>query len=229
MSEKMQLTAEKRVIVGRKVKTLRNEGLVPASVYGKKVKSLSLQLNLKDFSSVLSSAGETSVINLSVKGEDSARPVLIHQIQKHPVTDKIISIDFYQVDLKEKVTVKIPVEIKGGSPVVGQQQGILIQPANEVEVEALPNDLPEKFEIEVSSLTEVGQAITVENLKVPQGVTVLTPQNQVLAKIEPLAAEEVAPAPVVEETPTAEGEVTPEGGEAAPAGETTEEKAPSEG
>lgn len=203
-----QLSAEKRKITGRKVKKLRKEGILPANIYGKKVKSLAVQLFAKEFLPVFAKAGETSVVELAVKSEDSPRPVLIHNLQKDPVSDMPLHIDFYQVDLKEKITADIPVEIIGEAPAVTQKIGVLIQPLAEVEVEALPTDLPEKLTVSVAKLEKIDDSVTVKDLKPPVGVKILASENQVLAIIEALAKEEEVAPPAAEAAP-AEGEAKP--------------------
>jgi large subunit ribosomal protein L25 len=219
-TEKEELKVEKRKLSGRKVRKLRKEGLLPANIYGKKIKSLAVQLALKDFLPVWQKVGETGIVELKTGGEKEIRPVLIHNVQVDPVSDLPLHVDFHQVDLKEKIISAIPVEIVGESPAVEQKIGILIQPLDEVEVEALPTDLPDQFMVNVGSLKEINQLITVSELKVPPGVKILTSAKEVLVKIEPPAKEEVAPpAPTAEPTE----EVVP--GE----GEKVEEKPTEEG
>jgi len=206
--EKTKLAVEKRKIIGRKVKLLRRDGLLPANIYGKKVKSLAVQLPTKTFLPVFKEAGETGLVELKVTGEESVRPVLIHHVHFHPVSGDPLHTDFYQVDLKEKVTTKVPVELIGEAPAVKEKIGILIQPLNEVEVEALPADLPEKIEVNISDLKAINDMVTVDKVKVSSGVKILTDQKEILVKIEsPAKEEEIAPPPT-EEVP-AEGEEKP--------------------
>lgn len=199
-----KLITEKRKITGRKVKILRREGILPANIYGKEIKSLSVQLNLKSFLPVYKQVGETGLVELKIAGEEKNRPVLIHNVQFDPLKDQPIHADFYQVDLKKKVTTEVPIELVGESPAVSQKIGILIQPLNEVEVEALPTELPDKFELDISSLKVVDDAVTVADLKVPEGVKILTLEKEILVKIEPLAKEEVVAPPPAEEVPAEE-------------------------
>lgn len=211
-----QLSAEKRKIAGRKVKKLRKEGILPANIFGKKIKSLAVQVPLKDFLPVFEKAGETGVVELTVKSENKTRPVLIHNLQKDPVSDMPLHIDFYQVDLKEKITADVPIEIIGEAPAVTQKIGVLIQPLVEVEVEALPTDLPEKLTVSIAKLEKIDDSVTVKDLKPPTGVKILTFENQTLAIIEALAKEEVVAPPAAEAAP-AEGkakEAKPTEGEA---------------
>jgi len=199
--------------VGRQVKKLRKDGILPANIFGKKVKSLAIQLSAKEFFPVFGKAGETGVVELAIKSETSPRPVLIHNVQKDPVSDQPLHIDFYQVDLKEKITADIPVEIIGDAPAVTQKIGVLIQPLTEVEVEALPTDLPEKLTVSVAKLEKIDDSVTVKDLKPLTGVKILTSENQVLAIIEALAKEEVVTPPAAEAAP-AEGEAKLAEGEA---------------
>lgn len=219
VEEKLKLAVEKRKVTGRQVKKLRQEGILPANIFGKKVKSLAVQVSLKDFLPVWEKAGETGLVEIKVTGEDKIRPILLHNLQLDPVSDKPLHADFYQVDLKEKITSEIPVDLIGEAPAVIQKTGILIQPLSEVEVEALPTDLPDQFTVDISKLEKIDDAITVAELKAPVGVKIITSLKQILVKIEPLAKEEVvappsAPTEVeapVEEAAPIEGKPAEEG------------------
>jgi len=226
--DKLELTAEKRLTLGRKVKSLRREGLLPANLYGKKVKSTAVQVDLKSFLNTFKESGETGLINLTIKGEKKTRPVLIHHVQFPPVSEQPIHADFYQVDLKVKVTTEVPIELIGESPAVKEKLGILIQPLTEVEVEALPADLPDKLELDISDLKKVDGAVTVADLKMSAGVKVLTLKEEVLAKIEPLAKEEEI-APPVEEKVAEEAEAVEEKPAEAEAKENEAGKVPAKG
>lgn len=204
------LKAEVRKIEGRKVKNLRLQGILPANIYGKKVKSQAVQVSLKDFEKVYSEVGETGVVDLGV-GED-VHSVLVHNVQLNPVTDKPVHVDFLQVDLNEKVEAEVSIEMTGESPAEKQALGTVVQYINEIQVEALPKDLPEKFIIDVSGLTEVDQAIFVKDVKVDRSkVEIKGDLEAIVVKVEPPQKIEEAPAPA-----SAEGEVPVEG--AAPAG-----------
>lgn len=232
MPDKLKLKVSSRKLTGRKVKQLRREGTIPANIYGKGVKSVSVQQSLKEFVAAHKQLGETGILELIVDKETKARPVLIHHVQQHPASGEILHVDFRQVDLTEAVTVSIPVEITGEAPAT-TKGGVLIQLINEVEVEALPADLPDKFTLDVSQLEEIGQGLSLKDLKVSPKVKLLAEKlEELVVKIEsPTKEEEVKP---VEEVPV-EGEAPPPAGgpvegEAAPAeGEKKpEEKKPEE-
>lgn len=207
-----KLKAEKREISGREVKKLRREGILPANLYGKKVKSLALQFPLKEFQKVYDEVGESGLVDLQIDSE--TRPVLIHNVQLHSVSDEPLHADLHQVSLTEKTTATIPVELLGEAPAVEQRLGILIQPIAELEVEALPADLPEHLEINISSLNQVDDAVTVADILIDKAkVEIKAEPSEVVVKIAPLAKEEEVAPPA------------PAEGEAAP----TEEAAPVEG
>jgi large subunit ribosomal protein L25 len=215
---KQTLKADARKIYGRKVKKLRKEGLLPGNIYGKKIKSEAVQVALKDFDKVFKEVGETGLLTLTVGKIE--KPVLIHNLQVDPVSEEPVHVDFLQVDLKEKVEADVPVEITGESPAEKQAVGTVVQYINEIGVEALPMDLPEKFVVDTSELAEVDQSILVKDLKVDRAkVDIKIGEDEIVVKVEPPQKEEVIapPAPTEGEVPVegevpAEGEVPVEGG-----------------
>lgn len=182
------LKAQKRSVLGRKVKNLRKDGILPANIYGKKIKSQSVQVNLKDFTGVFEKVGETGLVDLEL--ENKKLPVLIHNISYHPVSHQTLHADFYQVDLKEKVTTDVPLEIIGESIAVNDKLGVLLTILSEVEVESLPADLPEKIQVDVSNLKAVDESIKISDLKTSDKVKILTDLNLEIVKIAPLVSKE---------------------------------------
>lgn len=200
--KRLKLKAETRKILGKKVKKLRKEGILPANVYGKKIKSQTLKLKLADFQKVYEKVGETGLIDLLIDQEKKTRVVLIRNPQVDPLTSDFLHADFHQVELKEKLKAEIPLVISGEAPAVFQKKGILIQPLNSLEIEALPTDLPDEIKVDISGLAEVDQEIKVANLVVGKKIAVLTDKNIVVAKIAPLeeeVAEKEEKAPAEEE------------------------------
>lgn len=214
-----KLEVQKRTLLGKKVKKLRKEGLLPASIYGKNIKSQPLMVPLKNFDQVFRQVGEAGVVDLVLEKEEKTRPVLIHNLQLDPVTSQPLHTDFFQVDLKEKVRTMVPVTFTGEPQAVAEKKGVLLTTLNEVEVEALPTDLPEHIEVDSSSLVGLDQEIKVSELKVPPQVTVLTDPNLMVCKIGPLITKEM------EETLEAEKKAAEEAKAEAAAG-VAEEKAP---
>jgi len=222
----LKLPAKKRDLLGKKVKNLRVKGLVPANVYGKKVQSQAVSVKKDELKSVFSRAGETGVVQLTIEGEKETRPILIQNLHRDPVTDEILHVDLRQIILTEKVTADIPIEVTNESPAVQQKLGILIQTLSEIQVEALPMDLPEKFLADASALLKVGDQITIKDLSIDRKkIELKAEEDLVVAKIEPLAAEEVAPPPAGE---VVEGEAPAEGAAPAEGEEKPTEEKPAE-
>lgn len=186
--KRQKLTVEKRKILGKKVKKLRKDGFLPANIYGKDVKSVSVQVKLKDFEKIYKEVGETGLLDIEVDGE--IRPVLIHNLQIEPVGRTPLHADFYQVNLKEKVKTMVPVIAIGEPKAVVDKVGTLLQTLSEVEVEALPEDLPEKIEINVEPMAVLDEQITIADIKAPKGVEILSDPSQVIVKIAELVSKE---------------------------------------
>ncbi len=244
--DRISLKASERTILGKKVKTLRKQGLVPAHVFGKGLQSEHVSVDAKIFLQVAREAGETGVIDLKI-AEDKVRPVMIRGMQRHAVTDEVLNVDFYQVNLKQKVTVPVPLVLIGEEPEkVKLGEAIVLQTLNDVEVEALPADLVDKIEVNIEGLKEVEDVLTVgqlsynhETLKVlaePETIVVkLAPAvtEEMQALLEEQAAEQAEAAAEEtgeegEKTEGAEGEETPEGEEGAEAPVEGEDKAKEE-
>jgi len=185
-----KLVVEKRKILGKKVYKLRKEGFLPANIYGKGVKSLSVQVPYKDFEKVYKEAGVTGIVDVSVDGE--LRPSLIHNVQQDYYKHTLLHADFFQVNLKEKVKTMVKIVTVGIPKAVSEKLGLLIQTLSEVEIEALPTDLPDKIEVNVEPLAVLDAQIIVNEIKVPTGVTILTDASQVVAKIGALISKEAA-------------------------------------
>ncbi len=215
--EQTPLIAEKRTVLGRKVRKLRREGLVPAHVFGHKIKTEHLQVKESEFKKVFEKVGETGIVALTIGAEK--KPVLVRSVQIHPVTDDTLHIDFYQVNLSEKVKVNVPLEIIGEAPAVEKKIGLLLTPVTEVEIEALPADLPENIEVDVSKLAEIGDEIKIKDLKVDRSkIEVHSDEELVVAQIGEL---------VTKEMEALEAEVEAEQAEAA--AEAAAAEAPAEG
>lgn len=190
--DRISLKAFEREILGKKVKTLRNQGFVPGHVFGKGLETEHVSVDGKEFHKVFIQAGETGVIDLKI-GEEKVRPVMIKGLQVHPVSGKPLNIDFYQVDLKQKVRVHVPLEIVGEEPEsVKLGENIILQTLNEVEVEALPTDLVEKIEVDITSLKQVDDHITVGQLSYDHDkLTVLVEPEEIVVKIAPAVTAEM--------------------------------------
>ncbi len=184
-----KLKADKRKILGRKVKNLRVEGLLPANIYGKKLKSQAVQVNIDEFNKVFGISGETGLIDLTLSGKK--KPVLIHNVQKDPISDMPIHVDFLQVNLKEKVSAEVPIELVGESSAENQGLGTVVQYLDEVGVEALPTDLPEKFEVSLTELKNVDDSVMIKDLNFDsKKIEIKDDKKQIIVKVEPPREEE---------------------------------------
>ena len=208
----LNLNASIRNVFGRKVKNLRKQSLLPANVFGKDIKSTALSVRADEFSQVYAEAGETGLIEVAWDGQKV--PVLTHNVQIHPLTREILHIDFHQVNLKEKVTASVPLELIGEAQAATDKTGVLLILLDEVEVEALPTELPEKIEVDVTSLKQVGETIKGNQLKLPAGVELKLDPETELIRVDSLVSKEA----VAEAAAAAEVAVTAgaEGAEAAP-------------
>jgi len=182
----LSLSAKARKDFGKKVKILRQRDILPAVLYGPKIKKTqSLELDYKAFEKVYKTAGESSLISLEIEGEDKKIPVLIHEIQKDHLTGKISHIDFYQPSLEEKTVVKIPIVLEGTSPAVKESGGTLVKYISEVDVKALPQNLPKEIKINVENLNTFEDNILIKDLKLPEGVEILRNSNDIVASVLP--------------------------------------------
>jgi large subunit ribosomal protein L25 len=184
--EKVILKAEARAATGKKVaKDLRNKGMVPANVY-KANKAMSLQLSADDLRDVLStSAGENVIITLKITGspDQKDRTVLIKEIQREPIQDKILHVDFNEISLTEMLKVNVPLATKGEPVGVKVDGGVLEHIMWEVQVECLPTNIPEKLELDITNL-KIGESMFVKNIAAPEGVKVLTDGELVAVSVK---------------------------------------------
>lgn len=160
----MELKANLRQLSGNHAKKLRETSLIPAVVYGLGNPSISLEIDYNSFVKLYKQAGETSLIEL--KFDNTSKKVLIKEIQKDPVSMKVIHVSFLEVNLKVKIKANIPVNVIGAeeSPILKSGEGILNLIKQEIEVEALPADLPHEFTVDVSTLENIGDEIKVSQL-----------------------------------------------------------------
>lgn len=233
-SQRPVLKVKKRDITGRKVKNLRSQGIIPAIIYGREVDSLNVKIDLHEVNEIFKRAGETSLVDIKVESEKKKRPVLLKNLQYHPVKDNLIHLDLHQVDLSQKVTAEVPVELAGKSPAAESGEGVLVRLVDQLEVEALPTELPEKFVVDVSGLEKVDDAVTIADLEdISKEVEIKVEKSQILAKVEPLLEEIEEPVTPEEELLVGEEELV-EGeemleGEAAPQAAQAEEGETAEG
>lgn len=177
----------KKGIMGK----IRESGRIPAVVYGHKVKNVLIDIDEKEFQKVFKSAGESSLLELEIEGEKEKRPVLVHEIQRDSVSDKLIHIDFFQASLKEEVEVKVPLVLEGISLAVKDLGGTLVKNISELEIKALPQNLPHEIKVSIAGLNTFEDHILVKDLILPKDVkTSLKPDEIVVSVAAPAKVEE---------------------------------------
>lgn len=234
--DRLSLKAEERKVLGKKVKHLRKNGQLPAHVFGKGLETEAVSVDGKTFLKIFKEAGETGLIDLKI-GTEKVRPVMIKGVQYDPVSGDPVHIDFYQVNLTQTVKVPVPLVLIGEQPEsVHMGEAIVLQTLNEIEVEALPTDLIEKIEVDITSLKNIDDAITVGQLNFDRSkLTVSVSEEEIVVKLAPAITEEMrkqmeeaaaeAAAAAAEAAGTEEGAAPAEGEE----GAAVEGEAPKEG
>lgn len=197
---KLTLKVTLRTVFGKKLKKLRYTGVIPANIFGPDYKSKSITVPFKEFIHTYKTAKETGVIYLSLDKEEV--PVLIKSVQHHPVTNAILHVDFRKIDLKKKVQTEVPVVTTGVSEAIAQKGGILLTQTALLLVEALPEEIPQKIEIDISSLKELGSEIKVSDLPKSPKYEIKTLADKVVVSVvahkeESTVAETTAATPEV--------------------------------
>ncbi len=192
----VELKAAKRSVIGKGVRELRASGKIPAIVYGPKQEATPIELSLRDFTKALAVAGESSVIALSVDGE--THNVLVHDVDRDPVTETPRHADFYAIVKGQKVTINVPITFKGEAPAVKELGANLIKALHEIEVEADPMNLPRELIVDVSGLSALDMRIEAKDIMLPDGVLLVTKPDEVVATVIVAVEEkELEPAPDV--------------------------------
>jgi large subunit ribosomal protein L25 len=216
----MDLSVQTREKFGKATRTLRQEGLIPAELYGHGIKNEHLSVPVKDFTKAFKEAGTSTILyllvgnglpaanrqGLSVNGREK-KPAIIHDVVYDSLTGAIAHVDFYAVKMDEMITAKIPLEFVNESPAVKEKGAIINKSMAEIEVESLPQDLPHAFKIDLSLLDDLDKSIYVRDIKVPKGVKILVEDDTAIATATPpLAEEKIEEAPVDVSVVKVEGE-----------------------
>lgn len=190
--DRLSLQAEERKILGKKVKYLRKNGKLPGHVFGKATETEAVSVDGRTFLKIFKEAGETGLIDLRI-GEKKVRSVLVRGVQYDPISGQPIHIDFYQVNLSEKVKVPVPLILIGEQPeLVKLGEAIVLQTLNELEVEAFPTDLVEKIEVNIADLKNINDAITAGQLQFDRNkLTIQVPEDEIIVKLAPAVTAEM--------------------------------------
>ena len=214
----MKLTATHRDLTGPRASKLRREGRLPGIVYGHHAAPVPVSLDRLEFQRVFARTGRSNLIDLELDGGQPQK-VLVKEVQIHPRRPGPIHVDLFEVSLKEKVHLDVPIVLIGESPAVKRNDGDLLQTAQSIAVECLPSDIPQNFQVDISGLEEVDAGIRVGDLAVPPGVTLLVDTDELIVKVAArrVIAVEEEEAPAAEEA--AEGAAEEEAAQEPAAGE----------
>lgn len=224
-SEKILLTAEARTVTGKAVGKLRKTKKIPAVLYGHGLKNINLAVADKEFEKIFNRAGTSSLVQLQI-GDQPPVPVLIQNVQKDILTEKVRHIDFHQVKMSEKISAEVNLKFVGEAKAVKEAGGILVKNLNALKVECLPQDLVQEIEVDISSLKSFEDIIRVKDLNIPANLQLKEKGDEAVVRVQPprseeeLKALEEKPEEKVAEVPVAGKEKAAEG-EEAPAGEET--------
>lgn len=206
-----------RSVTGKKVKELRKSGRVPVHLYGRGIESQALQAEAHVLRRVLPQVGTNIPLSLELDAEGE-NICFVREIQRHPVTEEVLHVDFLRVDVSRAIQAEVPISLSGSSPAVRELGGTLLQPLLSLLVEALPMDVPASLQVDVSQLDDFEKGIFVRDIELGPAVTLVSDPDEMVARVSPPRLE-------VEDEPSAEDELDLEaedGEEAAPAGETEE-------
>lgn len=221
MAKEIELKSEKREVVGKKVKELRRQGLLPAIVYGAGIDPTPIQMDSLEAEKILAGVGSSTLIDLYI--DDEVHKVLVRDLQRDVIRRNPVHIDFLKVAMDVKITTVVPVELVGHAPAVQELGGVLVTGLSEIEVEALPSDLPDRVTVDLEVLESFDDSITVGDLYLGDGVTVLTDEDEFIANVVYQTMEEIVEEEEELEEELAEPELVGEEGE-----EMVEEEAPEE-
>ncbi|MGC9399184.1 MAG: 50S ribosomal protein L25 [Anaerolineae bacterium] len=215
--EQLELNAAPRTLTGKKVKRLRRAGMVPGVLYGSDVEAKALKFDQHEVESVVMRAGSSRLIQVNVSDDDEVYMAIVRDVQRDIFKQTLMHVDLQALNMQETVRLPISINLVGEAPGVEEMGGVLLQQIYEVEVECLPADLIPFIEVDVSSLTEIGDAITVGDLDIPENITVFADPDEVVVQITFIAEEEIE-----EEAPV--GILFGEAAEVAVVGEEEEEE-----
>ena len=193
------ITLSPRTVTGKKVKQLRREGVVPVHLYGWDIDSMPLQVNAQTLNRVLPTVGANIPLTVEIDGGKDESVCFVREVQRHPVTDDVLHVDFLRVDVSQTIRAEVPVLLTGNSPAVREGGGTLLQPLQELLVEALPMNVPASLEADVSILDDFEKGVYVRDLTLAANVVVITDPDEMVARVAPPRVEEVEVEEALEE------------------------------
>jgi len=181
--DKIELEVANREILGKRVKHLRRQGITPVHLFGHSIKSLALQCDTGELERVLAQAGQTGLISLKLDEEKKPRTVVVREFDRDWRRGKLLHVDFYQVKMEEKIRLEVPVVLVGEAPALKFKDNMLEHELDTLTIECFPAKIPASLEVDISALTEPGQAIRVKDVALDENITVLNDPELVVVKI----------------------------------------------
>jgi large subunit ribosomal protein L25 len=206
----MELSANNREILGKKVRFLRRQGITPVHLFGRNIEPLPLQCDTAELKNILAQAGMTQIVSLKIDDTKTPTNVMVREVQTEPRTDELLHVDFYQIRMEEKIRVEVPIVTVGEAPALRFKENFLAHELNNLTIECLPDEIPSRVEVDLSDLTEAEQAIHVGDISLGDGITIIDNPEQLVAKISAGFVEKEVEEEEVEVEAELEGEV-PEG------------------
>ncbi len=216
--DQIELVCKTREVLGKKVQSLRRQGITPVHLCGHGVDSLSLECETAQLKRVLAQAGSTRLVDLKVDRARQPKKVLVREIQRNPIKGELLHVDFYQVRMEEKIRLEVPIAFAGEAPALKEKGAFLTHDTTRLNIECLPDAIPNSIEVDLTSLIEVDQAIHVKDIKVASGITIIDHPDQLVARVSiPKVREEAVAEKAVATEEAAVPTEPAEGGSAPPA------------
>ena len=181
----ISLKLSPRAVRGKKVKRLRRQGEVPVHLYGRDIQPGSFQVNAQVLRRILPRVGTNIPLSVEIEGQDGDNICFVREVQRHPVTEDVLHVDFMRVDVSRVIRAEVPIVLVGTSPAVRQLSGTLLQSLQSILVETLPMNIPPSVQTDVSDLDDFEKAIYVRDLSIDPGVTLLTDVDELIARVGP--------------------------------------------
>ncbi|MFP4343807.1 MAG: 50S ribosomal protein L25 [Anaerolineales bacterium] len=179
----LELRTTPRETIGKQVKQLRREGLVPGILYGRGIESIAVKIDQQAAEDIVRQAGSSTLVKVHVEGQQEPFSVIVRDVQRHVIRRDLLHVDLQALSMTETVRLPIPVVLVGNAPAAEELGGVLLQQINEIEVECLPGALVSAFEIDVSGMTEIGDAIAIKDMDIPAGIEILSDPEETVVMI----------------------------------------------
>lgn len=197
--DQIELKVDSRRILGKKVRSLRRQGITPVHLFSRDIESMALQCETTILRRVLAKAGKTGLISLKVDSEIKPRTVVVRKVQVEPRTSEILHVDFAQIRMEEEVKVEVPVVLSGESPALKAKENTLVRELNTLNISCLPASIPAGIELDITSLTDPDQAIRVKDIEPGGDITILNDPESVVVRISSRYVEKTEGPPVAKE------------------------------